>query len=118
MISRIEKDEFGTLEVPSSAYYGINSLRNKNNFTVSKFKVHKQMIKSLSIVKKACALANYDAGELTKAQVSAICNACDEIYNGRFNNQFITDAIQGGSCNALNMNMNEVIANRANETMG
>lgn len=118
MISRIEKDEFGEIEIPLNAYYGINSLRNKELFTITKFKIHKQMIKSLAIVKKACALSSYDAGYLNIQKTKAIASACDEVINGRFNNQFITDAIQGGSCNALNMNMNEVLANRANEILG
>ena len=64
MLSRIEKDEFGEMEIPLNAYYGIKTLRNKECFTVTKFKIHKQMIKSLAIVKKACALSNYDAGYL------------------------------------------------------
>lgn len=118
MLSRIEKDEFGEMEIPLNAYYGIKTLRNKECFTVTKFKIHKQMIKSLAIVKKACALSNYDAGYLNINKTKAIATACDEVINGRFNNQFITDAIQGGSCTAFNMNMNEVLANRANEILG
>lgn len=118
MITRIEKDEFGEMEIPAGAYYGISSLRNKEYFTVTKFKIHKQMIKSLAIVKKACALSCYDALYLDLTKTRAIANACDEVINGRFNNQFITEAIQGGSCIAFNTNMNEVIANRANEMLG
>lgn len=118
MLNRIERDEFGQMEIPLNAYYGIRTLRYKENFTVTKFKFHKQMIKSLAVVKKACALANYDAKKLTMEKTKAICSACDEVINGRFNNQFITDAIQGNSCSALNVNMNEVVANRANEILG
>lgn len=118
MLYRIERDELGKLNIPESAYYGIKTLRNKEAFIVSKLKVHKQMIKSLAIVKKSCALANFTANDLTEEQKDAILNACDEVINGRFNNQFITDAIQGGSCIAFNLNMDEVIANRANEILG
>ncbi len=118
MIDRIEKDNLGEMKIPLNAYYGIATLRSKESFSITKVKVHKQMIKSLAIIKKTCCLANYDAKELTKEETKAICNACDEIMNGRFNNQFLTDAIQGGAGSAMNMNMNEVIANRANEILG
>ncbi len=118
MIDRIEKDEVGEMKIPLNAYYGISTLRNKEHFSITKVKVHKQMIKSLATIKKTCALANYDAGGFTKEETKAICSACDEVINGRFNNQFLTDAIQGGAGSAMNMNMNEVIANRANEMMG
>ena len=118
MLSRIEKDEFGEMELPLNAYYGIKSLRNKENFTITKMKIYKQIIKSLAIVKKACALSNYDAGYLTIKKTKAIAAASDEVINGRFYNQFITDAVQGGSCTAFNINMNEVLANRATEILG
>ena len=118
MLSRIEKDEFGEMELPLNAYYGIKSLRNKENFTVTKMKIYKQIIKSLAIVKKACALSNYDAGYLSLEKTRALASACDEVINGRFYNQFITDAVQGGSCTAFNINMNEVLSNRATEILG
>ena len=118
MLSRIEKDELGELELPLNAYYGIRSLRNKENFAVTKMKIYKQIIKSLAIVKKACCLSNYDAGYLSLEKTRAIANACDEVINGRFYNQFITDAVQGGSCTAFNINMNEVLSNRATEMLG
>lgn len=118
MLSRIEKDEFGEMELPLNAYYGIKSLRNKENFTVTKMKIYKQIIKSLAIVKKACALSNYDAGYLSIEKTKALATACDEVINGRFYNQFITDAVQGGSCTAFNINMNEILSNRATEIMG
>ena len=118
MLSRIEKDELGELELPLNSYYGIRSLRNKENFAVTKMKIYKQIIKSLAIVKKACCLSNYDAGYLSLEKTRAIANACDEVINGRFYNQFITDAVQGGSCTAFNINMNEVLSNRATEMLG
>lgn len=118
MLNRIERDEYGEMNIPLNAYYGIRTLRYKENFTVTKFKIPKQMIKSLAFVKKACALANYDAKRLSIEKIRAICSACDEVINGRFNNQFITDAVQGGSCTAFNVNMNEVLSNRATEMLG
>ncbi len=117
-MDRIEKDDLGEMKVPLNAYYGIATLRSKELSSITKVKVHKQMIKSLAIVKKACALANYDAGYLTKEEARVISSACDEIINGRFTNQFLTDAIQGGAGHAMNMNMNEVVANRSNEMLG
>lgn len=118
MLFRVERDEFGEVEIPLNAYYGIATHRAKENFSITKEKVHKQMIKSLAIIKKACCLANYDAGFITREMAKAIASACDEVINGRFTNQFLIDAIQGGGGLAINMNMNEVIANRANEIMG
>ncbi|MFI3329472.1 MAG: lyase family protein [bacterium] len=118
MKNRIEKDAIGEMEIPINAYYGIATLRSKEYFSITKVKVHKQMIKSLAIIKKACTLSNYDAKFLSRDVTKAICSACDEVINGRFNNQFLTDAIQGGAGHAMNMNMNEVIANRANEMLG
>lgn len=118
MLSRIEKDELGEMELPLNAYYGIKSLRNKDNFAITKMKIYKQLIKSLAIVKKTCCLSNYDAGYLSLEKTRALANACDEVINGRFYNQFITDAVQGGSCTAFNINMNEVLSNRATEIMG
>lgn len=117
-MTRIEKDDLGEVKIPINSYYGIATARSKEDFSITKVKVHKQMIKSLAVIKKACALANYDAKSFTKEETRAICSACDEIINGRFTNQFLTDAIQGGAGQAMNMNMNEVIANRANEMLG
>ena len=76
------------------------------------------MIKGLAIVKKAAAYANYDAGLITKEIRDVIALCCDEILNGRLHGQFVTDLIQGGAGFGMNMNANEVIANRANEMLG
>lgn len=115
---RIEKDDLGELQVPAEAYYGIQTLRSKQNFQISKRPISRQMIKGLAIVKKAAAKANFDAGLLPKDISNAIMLSCDEILNGRLHGQFITDLIQGGSGTSMNMNANEVIANRANEMLG
>jgi len=115
---RIEKDDLGEKQVPAEAYYGIQTLRAKENFQISKRPICRQMIKGLAIVKKAAAKANYDAGFISKEVANAIMLACDEILNGRLHGQFITDLVQGGGGTSMNMNANEVIANRANEMLG
>ena len=115
---RIEKDELGTKEIPKEAYYGIQTLRSKENFDIVQKPISRGMIKGLAIVKKAAAKANLDAGLISKEVSDAICLSCDEILNGRLHGQFITDLIQGGAGTSINMNANEVIANRANEMMG
>ncbi len=115
---RIEKDLLGEKQVPHEAYYGIESLRGKENFEITKRGINRQMIKALAIVKKSAAKANSDAGTIDAKVAKAIMLACDEILNGRLHGQFITDWIQGGAGTSMNMNINEVIANRANELMG
>ncbi len=115
---RTEKDAIGEIKIPAEAYYGINTLRSKNNFDITKRGIPRQMIKALAYVKKGAALANADAGLIKDDVSKAIQLACDEILNGRLHGQFITDLIQGGAGTSINMNANEVIANRANEILG
>lgn len=115
---RIESDSLGEKLVPKDAYYGIQSLRGKENFQITKQKVHSEMIKAVAITKKAAALANFQAGMLSEKICNAIVQTCDEIIAGKFQNQFITDMIQGGAGTSINMNANEVIANRAQELLG
>lgn len=115
---RIEKDSLGEMQIPAEAYYGIHSLRSHDNFDITKRGISRQMIKALAIVKKAAAKANLDAENLDPKVAKAIMTACDEILNGKLHGQFITDLIQGGGGTSVNMNANEVIANRANEILG
>ena len=115
---RIEKDQLGELQVPAEAYYGIETLRGKENFEITKRGICRQLIKALAIVKKSAAKANNDAGNIDEKTCKAIMLACDEILNGRLHGQFVTDLIQGGGGTSINMNANEVIANRANELLG
>ena len=115
---RIETDSLGEIKIPAEAYYGINTARSANNFAITKRGINRQMIKSLTIVKKAAAKANMDTLEITPEVAEAIIASCDEILNGRLHGQFITDLIQGGAGYSMNMNANEVIANRANEMLG
>lgn len=115
---RVEKDHLGEVNLPEEVYYGINTFRSHENFDISKKPICRQMIKALALVKKSAAYANYDAGLLTKDVLEAISLSCDEIQNGRLQGSFITDLVQGGGGFGMNMNANEVIANRANEMMG
>ena len=117
---RIEKDFLGEKEIERDAYYGIQTLRAKENFDIThtNISLFPNFIKSLAKVKKACALTNYELGDLTDKQKDAIIQACNEIIDGKFHDQFIVDPIQGGAGTSTNMNTNEVIANRALEILG
>jgi aspartate ammonia-lyase len=119
-IFRIEKDFLGEKEIELDAYYGIQTLRAKENFDITRTSISlfPNFIKSLAKVKKACALTNYELGDLTQTQIAAITQACDEIIEGKHHEQFIVDPIQGGAGTSTNMNANEVIANRALEILG
>jgi aspartate ammonia-lyase len=115
---RIEHDFLGSLEIPADAYWGIHTQRAINNFHISGIRVNAGLIRSLAQIKKACCLANLETGHLAKEKTQAIENACDEISTGKFADQFPTDALQGGAGTSTNMNINEVIANRAIELLG
>ncbi len=118
MHTRIEFDSIGSLPIPGEAYYGIQSLRAKNNFSISGEKLHPVFIKNLAIIKKIAAITNYQANNLSGTVTNAICEACNEIIAGEFQTEFIVDTIQGGAGTSANMNMNEVIAHRASEILG
>lgn len=118
MSYRIEKDFLGTMDIPEEAYYGIHTLRAVQNFPISEFKVHKELIKALAEVKQACAIANMKINLLDTKIGEAIVKAATEVAEGKLYNQFITDAFQGGAGTSTNMNMNEVLANRAIEILG
>ena len=115
---RLESDSVGTKEIPKNAYYGIHSLRSVENFSISGTRLHTEMIKSLALLKKACAVANANAGVLDSTIADAISKACDLLLEGKFHDQFIVDPIQGGAGTSINMNANEVIANIAIEILG
>ncbi len=115
---RIEKDSIGLKEVPAQAYYGIQSLRALENFTITGLPMRREMINALAVLKKACAIANKEAGSLSSVVADAIQTACDEISAGNYHDQFIVDAIQGGAGTSMNMNVNEVIANIAIRKLG
>ncbi|WP_219837714.1 aspartate ammonia-lyase [Paenibacillus sp. R14(2021)] len=115
---RIEKDFLGTKEVAIDAYYGIQTLRAVENFPITGYRIHEELIKSMAIVKKAAALANMEVKSLYHGLGDVIVKAADEIINGKWHEQFIVDPIQGGAGTSVNMNTNEVIANRALELLG
>ena len=118
MKTRTEADSIGVMEVPADAYYGVQSLRAKENFPITHQQLHPVFIKSMAKLKKAAAMTNRDAGLLPLPVAAAIMKACDEVIDGAFDTSFIVDAIQGGAGTSANMNANEVIANRAIEILG
>ena len=115
---RLEADSIGTKQVPADAYYGVQSLRGYENFRITGLSLRHEFIESMAQIKKACAICNHAVGELDTKIKDAIVQACDEIIDGRFHDQFICDPIQGGAGTTANMNANEVIANRAIEILG
>lgn len=118
MHTRIEFDSIGSLPVSCEAYYGVQSLRAKNNFSISGEMMHPTFIKKLAIIKKIAAITNYQEKNLSSTIKEAICKASDEIIAGKFQADFIVDTIQGGAGTSANMNMNEVLAHRASEILG
>lgn len=115
---RIERDMVGSQAIDENVYYGLQSLRAKENFHITGRKQSKRFTSSLAEIKKAAALVNAETGKLPAHIRDAIVQACDEILAGQFADQFITDPIQGGAGTSYNMNMNEVVANRAIEILG
>ncbi len=115
---RIEKDVLGEIKVPSDAYWGINTQRAIQNFQISDRKFPHVFIKSLAQLKKACLMANMELGSIEKSLGDAILQGLDELLDGKFEDQFPIDIFQTGSGTQTNMNMNEVIANRACEILG
>lgn len=115
---RTEQDSIGTKNVPEDVYYGVQSLRAAENFHITGLNMHPEIINSLAYIKKAAAITNCEIGLLDRKIAAAIVQACDEILDGKFHDDFIVDPIQGGAGTSLNMNANEVISNRAIEILG
>src|SRR4030065_197942 len=117
---RFEHDSLGERQVPAERYYGIQTLRALENFSITGIPVspHPRLLHSLAYIKKAAALANRDLGLLPAPLAGAIATACDEILAGGLHGEFVVDVIQGGAGTSTNMNANEVIANRALELLG
>lgn len=118
MTERTEKDMLGTKSIPPDVYYGIHSARAAENFKLSGRGVEQSLISALAMVKKACAMTNAELEFITPEIAAAIEQACDEAAEGELDSCFITDALQGGAGTSLNMNINEVLANRALEILG
>ena len=115
---REEKDSMGTVRVPSDKYYGAQTARAAENFRISSLRMPKPFLRALVLIKKAAALVHGELGLLEARTVRAIADACDEAAEGRFDGDFPLDVYQTGSGTSWNMNVNEVIANRANEILG
>lgn len=118
--TRPEHDLLGNRDVPVEAYYGIQTLRARENFNISGVTLSgfPAFIRALAIVKRACAKANFELGHLDAERCQHIAQACHEIEQGHWHDQFIVDMVQGGAGTSTNMNANEVIANRALELAG
>ncbi|MBQ9309841.1 MAG: aspartate ammonia-lyase [Bacteroidales bacterium] len=117
---RTESDLLGELQVPADAYYGVQTQRAINNYKISNTNMsdYPEYIVAMAYVKWAAASANAELGALDKNIADAICKACEEIVGGALHDQFPVDMMQGGAGTSVNMNANEVIANRALEIMG
>ncbi|SFE81698.1 aspartate ammonia-lyase [Paenibacillus algorifonticola] len=115
---RIEKDFLGSKEVPEDAYYGIQTMRAVENFPITGYRIHEELIRAMAIVKHAAVAANMEIRQLNPETGKAIMQAAQEVMDGKWHEQFIVDPIQGGAGTSLNMNANEVIANRAIEILG
>lgn len=117
MTNRLESDSIGSKEVPVDAYYGVQTLRATENFRITGLKMNREFIESLAQIKKAATITNHEVGLLDTRIKNAIVQACDEIIADQLHDQFIVDPIQGGAGTSMNMNANEVIANRAIEIL-
>ena len=115
---RKEKDTMGYVEVPDNAYYGAQTQRAFLNFPISDIKIPLDLIHSIAIIKKSAAIVNHSLGKLDVKIKDAIISASDDVINGKLNDNFIIDVFQTGSGTSTNMNVNEVIANRANQILG
>lgn len=115
---RIEQDFLGTIEIPADRYYGIHTFRAAKNFSVSGQPVHPELIKALALIKQAAAETHLALGHLEPSVAQAIIQAASEVAEGSFLDEFIVDAYQGGAGTSTNINVNEVIANRAIELLG
>lgn len=117
---RVEHDFLGEKQIPDNAYYGVQTLRARENFNITGITnaTEPLFIQAFGYVKKAAAMANRDCGVISAEVAEAIIFACDELIAGKYCDQFVTDLIQGGAGTSINMNANEVIANIGLEYMG
>jgi len=118
MATRIEKDSLGEREVPAEAYWGIQTLRARENFPVSGLREPARFVEAYMYVKKAAARTHRELGVLDEERADAIVEACDDVLGGEMRDQFVVDAFQAGAGVSFHMNVNEVLANRALEILG
>jgi fumarate hydratase class II len=118
MNTRIERDSMGEIEVPANVYWGAQTQRSLIHFRIGEEKMPRPIIRAFGILKKACAIVNYELGLLPKEKMELIVQVCDEIISGKLDDQFPLSVWQTGSGTQTNMNVNEVISNRAIEIAG
>jgi fumarate hydratase class II len=118
MTTRTERDSFGTIEVPSERLWGAQTQRSLEHFHISSERMPEEIIMALATVKRACALVNRELGLLNNDKATAIVQAADEVLAGLHRHEFPLSVWQTGSGTQSNMNMNEVLANRASELLG
>ncbi|MBP2655905.1 MAG: fumarate lyase [Firmicutes bacterium] len=114
---RVDKDLLGEVVLPDEAYYGAHTARAQENFGLTGIKVNPRLIAAVALIKKAAAEVNGELGYLPPDIAEAIALAADEVIAGKWSDQFIVDALQGGAGTSTNMNVNEVLAARANELL-
>jgi aspartate ammonia-lyase len=115
---RIEKDSLGDVQVPAGAYWGSQAERSRQLFKISGLTEHPKMIDAYILLKKACAKANTELGLLDSEVGNALVQAADDVLSGSYRDQFPVDVFHMGAGTSLNMNCNEVLANRAEEILG
>jgi aspartate ammonia-lyase len=118
MLFRIDKDSLGDIQVPKDAYYGPFTSRALKQYVVTGQKSHINLVKAFVMIKRSAAIVNMELNVLDKEIGNAIIQACDEIIDGKFIEEFVVESINSGAGTAFNMNTNEVIANRALEIIG
>ncbi|MDE3053639.1 MAG: aspartate ammonia-lyase [Gemmatimonadota bacterium] len=116
--TRSEKDPLGPLDVPADAYYGVQTQRALQNFPISGLGPLREFVRAVVWIKKAAALTHKETGRLDAALADAIVAAADEVLAGKYDAHFVVDVYQAGAGTSHNMNVNEVLANRANELLG
>ena len=116
--TRVERDTMGELQVPSNAYYGVQTARAIENFPISGLRFSRSFIRALGLIKQAAANVNHSLGLLERKRARAIDQAAGEVILGQLDHEFPVDIFQTGSGTSTNMNANEVVANRASELLG
>ncbi len=116
--TRIEKDSLGRKAVPAGAYFGIQTQRAVENFPISGLRAPAVLVDAAAQIKKCAARANAQLGRLDRRRAAAVVRACDEVLSGKFRDQFVVDIFQMGAGTSFHMNMNEVLANRAEQILG
>lgn len=117
-MTRIEKDSLGRVKVPSEAYFGAQTQRAVENFPISGLRQYEEFIKVYALLKKAASIANMKLRRLERKKGNAIVKAAEEVMTGKLRGEFVVDVFQAGGGTSTNMNLNEVIANRAEELLG